>query len=288
MNWKTLRSEPCHTAHELRQASIPRRPGVYAWLRQGTPVYVDAARNLQRRLIEIDSQGWDGRGRSPSQFRQRLAAYLSQQPAGLPDDTDERRARLDDWISACCARWIETDSFKAARSHVHELLMEERPVLSRWQPRPGEDRWLVEYLRLLGGVETVGRVHVEVPIGGAARHGQGAKTRYVDAVRFPGTRPDAVLDYDENAFHEGVRRGSPVEVIEIKAKLNRPVIGQLVVARELAPADWGLAPDVDLRLVALVTESDPALEPVCTRLGIRVIVVPRNPASSTEAGDPAQ
>ena len=288
MNWETLESEPCHTAHELHQASLLRTPGVYAWFRQGTPVYVDAARNLQRRLTEIDIRGWEGRGRSPSQFRPRLAAYLAQQPPGLPDDADERRARLDAWISACCARLIETDSPKAARSHVHDLLMEERPVLNRWQPRPGEDRWLVEYLRLLGGVETAGRVYVEVPIGGAARYGQGAKTRYVDAVRFPGTHPDHVLGYDEKAFHEDVRRGNPMEVIEIKAKLNRPVIGQLIVARDLAPTDWGLAPDVDLRLVALVTESDPALEPVCLRLGIRVIVVPRSPASSTEAGDSAQ
>ena len=288
MNWETLKSEPCHTAHELHRASIPRRPGVYAWFRQGTPVYVDAARNLHKRLTEIDIRGWDGRGPSPSKFRPRLAAYLAQQPHGLPDDADERQARLDDWISACCARWIETAPFEAACSHVDDLLMEERPLLNRWWPRPGEDRWLVEYLRMPRGVESAGRVYVEVPIGGAAGYGQGAKTRYVDAVRFPGTQPDDVLDYDEKAFHEDVHRGSPVEAIEIKAKLNRSVIGQLVVARELAPTDWGLAPDVDLRLVALVTESDPALEPVCLRLGIRVIVVPRDPASSTEAGDPAQ
>ena len=261
---------------------------MYAWFRQGTPVYVDAARNLHRRLTEIDIGGWGGRGPSPSQFRPRVAGYLAQQLHGLPDDADERRARIDDWISACCARWIETASFDDARSHVHDLVVEERPVLNRWQPRPGEDRCLVEYLRLVGSVETAGRVYVEVPIGGTARYGQGAKTRYVDAVRFPGIEHDDVLDFDETAFHEDVHRGSPVEVIEVKAKLNRPVIGQLVVARELAPADWDLAPDVDLRLVALVTEGDPALEPVCLRLGIRVIVVPRDPASGTEAGDPAQ
>lgn len=278
MNWEVLRRRSCHAPDWLHQnqTSVPRTPGVYAWFREGAPVYVDAARNLRRRLTEIDTRGWDGRGRSPSQFRPHLAAHLAQQPGGLPDDADERRARLDEWIAACCARWVGTGSFEAARSHVHELLLTEcRPLLNRWQPRPGEDQWLLEYLRLLGGMEPAGRVYVEVPVGGADRYGQGAKMRYVDAVRFPLTQPGDVLNYDEEAFYEDVHGGGPVEIIEVKARLNRPVIGQLIVARELAPTDWRLGPDVDLRLAALVTEGDPALEPVCTRLGIRVIVVSR-------------
>ncbi len=46
-----------------------------------------------------------------------------------------------------------------------------------WQVRPGDDRWLRQYLDEL---ERVGRVYVEVPIGAG-----GGRTRRIDAVRFP-------------------------------------------------------------------------------------------------------
>jgi len=64
-------------------------------------------------------------------------------------------------------------------------------------------------------------------------------------------------------------------VIEVKRTLNRTVIGQLIVARELAVTEWTRDPAVELTLIALVTVSDPALEPICQRHGIQVHVVER-------------
>jgi hypothetical protein len=146
-------------------------------------------------------------------------------------------------------------------------------VTSGWQQRPGEDRWLLAYINLLEGPEAAGRTYVEVPIGGPARYGQGAKTRRVDAVHFPESHPAEVRYYEEAAFTTDIQRGGPVEIIEVKRTLNRPVIGQLIVARELALSDWNLGPDVELSLTAVVTVGDPALEPVCDRLGIQISIV---------------
>ena len=73
----------------------------------------------------------------------------------------------------------------------------------------------------------------------------------------------------------------PCEVIEVKRTLNRAVIGQLIVARELAAAEWSRDPSLPLSLIALVTESDPALEPICKRHGIQVHLVARAPEDAS-------
>jgi hypothetical protein len=67
--------------------------------------------------------------------------------------------------------------------------------------------------------------------------------------------------------------------------LNRAVIGQLIVARELAAMEWSRDPSKQLTLIALVTESDPALEPICQRHGIQVHLVSRVPEDATPESD---
>jgi hypothetical protein len=59
----------------------------------------------------------------------------------------------------------------------------------------------------------------------------------------------------------------------VKRTLNRPVIGQIIAARELAPYDWNLGAYVELSLTAVVTVGDPALEFACNRLRIQVSIV---------------
>lgn len=261
-------------AGDLRASDVPMGPGVYAWFRDEELIYIDAARKLRKRILEIDAQGWQGRGPSPSQFRSRLTTYL-RETVGLPEDPDERRVQLDAWISACEVGWVKTPSYHDAQAQVRRLLPAEAPVLNQWRPGPGEDGWLLKYLDLIGGREKAGRVHVEVPFAGAANYGPRAKIRYIDAVRFPDLRPSEVVFYDEATFRADTQAPN-LEIIEIKKTLNRAVIGQLVVAQHLAPTDWNLDDDVELEFVALVTEGDPALEAVCARLGIRVVLVERD------------
>ena len=274
MEWSSIMDMPRYRIGDLRLSDVPMGPGVYAWFRDEGPIYVDDARKLRKRIMEIDARGWRGRGRSPSQFRPRLMTFLSE-TVGLPEDPDERRAQLDAWISACEVGWVKTPSYNDAQAQVRQLLAAKRPLLNQWRPRPGEDGWLLNYLDVLGGPEQAGRVHVEVPLGGAADYGPGAKTRYVDAVRFPDLCPGEVVFYDEATFR-GDTQARTIQIIEIKKTLNRAVIGQLVVAQHLAPTDWKLDDDAEVEFIALVTEGDPALEGVCDRLGIRVVLVERD------------
>lgn len=61
-----------------------------------------------------------------------------------------------------------------------------------------------------------------------------------------------------------------IELIEVKPKLNRPVIGQLVAAEILVRKEWELPERRPLELVAVVAKVDTALASVCGELGIRV------------------
>jgi hypothetical protein len=124
---------------------------------------------------------------------------------------------------------------------------------------------LRSYLRRIRRDGLMGAVHVEVPFGTA----KGGNARRLDAVRFPHS-DNRIRRYRSGPFLEDVRGRAPIELIEVKPKLNRPVIGQLVAAEHLVRHEWGLGPRRVLQLVAVVVEVDAALAYVCQRLGIRV------------------
>jgi hypothetical protein len=124
---------------------------------------------------------------------------------------------------------------------------------------------LHSYLRRVRRSGSVGAVHIEVPFGGA----MGGSARRLDAVRFPNL-DNRFRRYRREAFLQDLPGMARIELIEVKPKLNRTVIGQLVVAAELVHEDWGIAPRRPLRLVAVVAEVDPALHYASRRLGIRV------------------
>lgn len=135
----------------------------------------------------------------------------------------------------------------------------------KWEPRTREDHMLRSYLRRVRRMGWVGAVHVEVPFGKEL----GGSARRLDAVRFPHL-DNRFRRYRRDAFHQDLLGRAHIELIEVKPKLNRTVIGQLVVAAELVRDDWGIAASRPLRLVAVVAEVDPALDHACKRLGIRV------------------
>ena len=135
----------------------------------------------------------------------------------------------------------------------------------RWEPRTREDHMLRSYLRRVRRAGHMGAVHVEVPFGVK----RGGSARRLDAVRFP-KLDNRIRRYRPEAFDEDLPGAGHIELIEVKPKLNRPVIGQLVAAQHLVHEEWGLRPSRALRLVAVVVEVDEALAHVCRRLGIRI------------------
>jgi hypothetical protein len=135
----------------------------------------------------------------------------------------------------------------------------------RWQPRTREDLMLRAYLRRERRSGRLGAVHVEVPFGGPS----GGTSRRLDAVRFP-QLDDRIRRHGEDEFREDLRGRGPIELIEVKPKLNRPVIGQLIAAEILVRREWGLPARRCLQLVTVVAEVDEALMLVCDELNIRV------------------
>lgn len=135
----------------------------------------------------------------------------------------------------------------------------------KWEPRSREDFMLHSYLRRVRRAGWLGAVHVEVPFGRPS----GGTSRRLDAVRFPNL-DNRIRRHRMDVFQADLLGAAPIELIEVKPKLNRTVIGQLVAAEVLVRKEWELPKRRPLRLVAVVAQVDWALASVCDELGIRV------------------
>ena len=257
---------------DLPSADVPSAPGLYCWWHLDRPVYVAATKDLHRQLKELDIRA---RQRPVPPFRQFVRGRAQLLGAlGHGEPLEVRIAAIDAYIAECSVAWCTTETFADAQNQAGEAA-QDLLESDTWQPRPGEDRWLRRYL---DGLDDRGRIYVEVPIGGSA-----GRTRRIDAVRFPDLG-GGVRYFDRSSFDTDVQQ-HPCEVIEVKRTLDRAVIGQLIVARDLAAADWSRDLSMQLSLIALVTVSDPALEPICQRHGIQVHVVGRAPEDATPEND---
>ena len=250
------------SAAALTAATVPDGPGVYVWWDGAQPIFVGAAESLTNQLLERDLRG----GQRPiAPFRQVIRERLKDENLWHRGKSQpDRIAAIDQFIATrCLVSWSETTTADDAHQSAEEIsddLLDD----AGWAPRPGEDQLLRSYL---DDLDPQGQVFVEVPIGG----GQAGVPRRIDAVRFP-TLPDAVNYFDRDQFNRSLSSGA-LELIEVKASLNRPVFGQLVTAREMAPTEWDLDPSADLRAVAVVGRSDLTLEPIFARYDIDVIVI---------------
>lgn len=126
-----------------------------------------------------------------------------------------------------------------------------------------------EYCRRenLGGV-----IFWQVPVGS---HYPKSEARWIDAVRIP-SEDEAVIKYFTPKSREEFQRLIPharAEVIEIKRKMNRLVIGQAIVGKHLLQMEHRSA---KVTPIILCRERDGLLEKVCEeKLHVRVWT-PRN------------
>lgn len=117
-------------ARRLAASDVPRRPGVYAWYRQGRPVYVGKADNLHGRAWG-DHMG-TGASMGSSAFRRNVAERLG---FGSSADIKEKRVRLSpdqladvrSWILRCSVAWIEC-------STIAEAVKLEQAMKQEWMP----------------------------------------------------------------------------------------------------------------------------------------------------------
>lgn len=141
----------------------------------------------------------------------------------------------------------------------------------RTASRGKEDEILLEYWQEVGGL-----IFAEVVVGGrgqGSRWPKGSKARRIDALRFSNFEaldlsPGIVTYRRENKdFIEELIQKSTVEMIEIKEKLGRYVIGQAIIGVDLLELRYG---DVDADAVILCRVGDPLLEMICQRHAIQV------------------
>lgn len=137
--------------------------------------------------------------------------------------------------------------------------------------RVTEDKYLFAYWQAVGG-----RIYAEVPVGrsGTGRPWpEGSKIRRIDGVRVVGPKEvDAsselkTFDGDCEDEFRAVIASARVEVIEVKPNLNRPVIGQAIAGAKMLEMEYGV---VSALKTIVYHRGDPALELVCSRLGIKI------------------
>jgi len=148
--------------------------------------------------------------------------------------------------------------------------------IQRWRGfkrRSSEDACLMSYGCAAGGV-----IFTEVPVGGGGSSNAwppGSKVRRIDGVRLVteesrSEHPVELRSFDPE-FADGFRRqvaaSTELEIVEVKTKLNRPVIGQVLAGALMFAREYGVQRPA---MCIVYRIPDPALEIVCAELGIEL------------------
>ena len=153
--------------------------------------------------------------------------------------------------------------------------------LSNWKSphkRTNEDNILLKYWEKVGGI-----IFTEVFVGkgGIQKWVSGAKSRRIDGVQIISLRKinglsDDIITFNKKSniqeFQEILSSGQ-VKVIEAKDKLNRVVLGQVIIGADLIEMEYNLS---NVGQVAICEIGDPVLEAVCKRRNIEVWIPSQN------------
>jgi len=145
-------------------------------------------------------------------------------------------------------------------------------------PRTAEDKLLSQYWEAQGG-----RLHVEVPIGGQGGEGRwpkGCRRRRIDGVRFVGLPRNLTFhsEFNSASTRDDLAKSDAegIEIIDVKRKLDRLVMGQVLVAQDMFERQYGVRP---AKLPVVCGGTDPGLEWVCKeKRGISVWCAPSFPS----------
>jgi hypothetical protein len=139
--------------------------------------------------------------------------------------------------------------------------------MKKWEAKSKEDIILQKYWSKVGE-----QLYVEVPIGGPGGNGDwppDCAIRRIDGVRLSNcSNKNGIYNFKESKdnFLNLINECS-VELIEVKQKLNRLVIGQVIAGVDMFERQYKVKPH---RLVILCAKGDSALEWVCEKRGISV------------------
>lgn len=135
--WGRMNALPRTRVGEVAFASLPARPGVYAFYRDGVPVYVGVAAGeggLRRRL---EREHLDRKlDLSRSAFRRNVAellgvATVAQAKVRPTVMTQKQVDTVNAWIAECEVAWAEASSKEHAKLLESELKAERMPPLTK-------------------------------------------------------------------------------------------------------------------------------------------------------------
>ena len=135
--WARMDSQAGYPVRGFDPSLVPSQPGVYAFYRDGKPIYVGraiASGGLQRRLKAQHLK--TGNDLSWSAFRRNVAEHLGiasstvtkQRP---PQLTEDQVAPVNDWVAGCEIRWIACATEDEAAQLEVDLKNERKPPLTK-------------------------------------------------------------------------------------------------------------------------------------------------------------
>ncbi len=139
-----------------------------------------------------------------------------------------------------------------------------------WKPKSFEDSLLHSYWEKVGG-----KLYLEVPIGGlSAPHiwSKNSEIRRIDGVLFPSkTQDSGIFSFNKNKeqFLNDVSGASHIQLIEVKKKINRLVVGQALVGKVMFEKQY----DKSVQPVVLCNILDSAMKWSCEQLGVAVEII---------------
>jgi hypothetical protein len=134
LTWNDMDNTPRVSAGTLGRPGIPAGPGVYAFYRDGKPVYIGKAGSLQRRLWNDHLR--QGVSMTNSAMRRNVAESLGIAKAA---DIKQRRyqptasdaATISGWIGECTIAWLECATEPDAVALETTLKTERTPRLTK-------------------------------------------------------------------------------------------------------------------------------------------------------------
>lgn len=136
-HWTTMQARTRRAARGLTGQDVPTGPGVYAWYRDGAPVYVGKATGadgVRGRVWKNHLQ--TGNDLSRSSFRRNVCEHLGIAPTSRTTIrptvmTTDEVARFNDWIRGCEVAW-QVCASKAEAAHLEDRLKREwKPPLTK-------------------------------------------------------------------------------------------------------------------------------------------------------------
>lgn len=133
--WQRMLQQPRLSARTITRADIPTSPGVYAWFRDGEPVYVGRAKakgGLRKRLAGNHLKV--GPDLSKSAFRRNVCESIGVADTSITRFqplTAAQTETVNAWVAGCEVAWIECSTPEEAATLETDLKYEWKPPLTK-------------------------------------------------------------------------------------------------------------------------------------------------------------